>query len=99
MAVETIYTSRHFGLASALRYILGDSAHRETWVENGTKRISYAFRNTNGECEKLAAVFFSDAGMATGNARDLIEAAREVKKTMTAAINTDGEQIWRNPNV
>ena len=98
MAVDQTYLTRHFGLAATLRFCLGDNAHISTWVEPGTKRISFEFANPDGVCEKLAPVFFSEQGMAIGNARDLIEAAREVKKTMSFAINTDGEQRWENPN-
>jgi hypothetical protein len=95
---DGIYVTRHFGLASALRFCLGDSAHLATFVEPGSKRISYEFADHEGVCEKLAGVFFSEQGMATDDARMLIEAAREVKKTMSAAIHAEGEQVWRNPN-
>lgn len=93
----SIFKTCHQGLASFLRYAKGDAAHLRT-VRDESGRMAFEFTD-DGTCEELSYLFFSDdcgEGAAVGNARALLECQREIRKTISDAINNSGE--WRNDN-
>lgn len=88
---EQTYSTRHVGLAVCLRFILGDVAHLST---NVTERGSEFVFADSGDCRELASQFFSDDGIAIGNARELLEIARELRRT-TAQAHVSPARVWQ----
>jgi hypothetical protein len=88
------FRTSHQGAASTLRFILGDAAHLRTY-RRSDGRITFEFENQDGNAAELAELFFSPDGIATGNARQLLECDRAVRATVGVCINS-GE--WRNEN-
>ena len=85
------YTTRHVGLAVTLRFILGDGAHLSTHYSD--KGCEFIFADS-GDCRSLAAQFFSDESICIGSARELLEIAREVRKT-TALARANPDKVWQ----
>jgi hypothetical protein len=86
------YRTTHQGCASVLRYVLGDAAHLRTH-RRSNGRISFEFDEADGKAAEVAELFFSPDGIATGNARQLLECDRAVRATVGECFNS-GE--WRN---
>jgi hypothetical protein len=96
MEAELMRTEEHrdfytcnFGLASFLRFALGDDAHLATMkTDNG--RTSFVFRDEpQGTCRQLADAFYSEEGAAVGNARQLLECSRAAKATLAKADRSE----------
>ena len=86
----------HQGCASLLRYVLGDGAHIRT-LRRPDGRIAFEFDDPDDKAAELADLFFSHDGIATGNARQLLDCDRAVRATVGACFNS-GEGEWRNPD-
>ena len=84
---DTEYTTRHVGLASFLRYALGDDAHRRT-EKVGNFSTLFIFSDTE-LCVKLEHEFFNSEGAMVSNARELLDCARAVKMTVAAAQRSE----------
>jgi hypothetical protein len=79
----------NFGLATFLRFALGDDAHLATMKVDGG-RASFVFRDDpQGTCRSLANEFFSEEGAAVGNARQLLECSRAAKATLAKADRSE----------
>lgn len=87
------FRTTHQGCASLLRFVLGDGAHIRTH-RRPDGRVAFEFDDTDRKAAELSDLFFSPEGIATGNARQLLECDRAVRATVGVCIN-DGE--WRNP--
>lgn len=90
--MNPMFTISHQAQASVLRYVLGDAAHRRTY-RRGDGKLAFEFYDPEGKASEIAALFFSQEGIATGNARQLLECDREVRATVGVCLN-QGE--WRN---
>jgi len=85
------YTT-HQGLATCLRFALGDAAHLRTYRRRDG-RINFEFADPEGKTDEIAKLFFSGE-LATGDARALLECDRAVRTTVRAALESNGQ--WRN---
>lgn len=94
------YRTKNQGLAGALRYALGKSAHVLTDATSG-RGGDFVFEGDRSECESIATAYFSDhgeGGFPISDAKALIASFVEVRRTLSEAIRAfDG--VWRNePN-
>ena len=85
------YLTKHIGLASFLTYVLGDSAHLATEVEDGKCR--FYFDDPTNQCKALGDAFFSPEGAAIDSARELLECKHQIVNSTKLARNSpDG--LW-----
>ena len=86
------YITRHFGLASFLRYVLSDAAHLATLAEEQSTKFVFT-DEPRGHCRELADKFFNQEGAAVANARELLECGRALRQTINQAKDHP-EGIW-----
>lgn len=86
------FQTRHFSLAAFLLYILGPEAHLAT-IKKLDRGCSFVFAD-DGTCRQSADVFFSEEGAAVGNAFQLLECGRELKRTIAEALASPNG-IWQ----
>jgi hypothetical protein len=92
----SVFHTSHQGCASTLRFILGDAAHLRTYRRDDGK-ITFEFENSDRKANEIAALFFSEEGIAVGDARQLLESDRAVRKTVSECIrSTDLSGEWKN---
>jgi len=89
------YCTTNLGLASFLRYALGDEAHFSTTREADGRTITFRFSDDKGRCSDLATGYFSKRGVPVTDARLLLEASRDIRRTSTVAIKA-GRWDWEN---
>ncbi|WP_158788590.1 hypothetical protein [Granulicella sp. L46] len=89
----THYHTRSLGLASYLRHTLGADAHLSTTKVDDGRNVSFIFHDPKDQCPRWAKAFFSPQGAPVTDARALLEASRDIRLTMTAAIKTG---IWQS---
>jgi len=86
------FTTKHFGLAAFLRYVLGDEAHVSTIrFENG---IGLSFDDPDNRCKDLQRAFFTTEGAAVGDARALLDCSRQITDTIFEAKRSGA---WERP--
>lgn len=96
---EELFCSRHIGAASFFWYVLGPSAHRAT-IRDGelASNARYSFYFTDdGSCAELSDAFFSAEGAIVGNVRQLLEASRQLRKTIRLADENGG--TWQREDI
>jgi hypothetical protein len=92
MTTTNEYTTRHVGLASFLRYCLGDQAHVATGkAHNGT--FNFFFDDADEKCREFENAFFGEEGVAVGDARALLECSKDVRTTIAKASRA-GDGTW-----
>jgi hypothetical protein len=74
------FQTRHSGSAAFLKYCLGDESHLKT-EKKGTGFL-FTFADSDNKCKELETTFFSTESAAVGNARTLLECARDVSYTV-----------------
>jgi hypothetical protein len=88
-----LFRTRHQGVAAVLRYSLGPDAHLKTYREQ--RGVTFLFDDTAGACSEITRQFFDDhdeGPFGVSDARALIESFVEVRRTMTAAIQSSNGQ-------
>jgi len=86
------YRTCHQGCASVLRFVFGDASHSRTY-RRSDGRISFEFIDPEDKAAEIAQMFFEPEGIATSDARALLECDRAVRLTVGECIQ-HGE--WRN---
>lgn len=84
---HTEYQTRHVGLASFLRYALGDDAHLRT-EKVGNFSTLFIFSDTE-RCGELEREYFSKDGAMVSNAHQLLDCSRLIKATVAKAQRSD----------
>lgn len=84
------FRTRSEGFSALLRYTLGSNAHLRTEVTH-RERVLFTFADEPvGSCKKLADDYFADGSVAIGDARCLLECARDLRWTVRQARNNGG---------
>jgi hypothetical protein len=91
------YHTTHLGVASFLRYGLGDAAHTLTTREGEGRTVTFTFDDPDARCFEMAKMFFSREGAPCTDSRVLLEANRDVRETVRLAMKT-GRWEWEKAN-
>lgn len=89
----SVFTTSHQGLATILRFILGDQSHIRTYTDG--RNIVFEFSDPQDEAPELSKAFFDPEGMAIGNASSLLEMNRRLRQTIQLA-NGNRDGLWRS---